>query len=169
MATCESCGMRAECQQLERYADVDVVGAWACYKCRNHIGSGQCYRQIRARRYAAAQPAQQTPGGSAPAHRKVSDSEQSDVTTAAQPPGPSLCWEHGGPYVGACPGCVWDKEMRHDGRVKSICVDVALEEVERQVALVARLEFDLKMLRLLGQGWSRGDLLARAKPRRSGL
>ncbi len=40
---------------------------------------------------------------------------------------------------------------------RTVLASDALAEVERQVALVKRLDFDLRMLKLLGQGWSRGD------------
>lgn len=117
-------------------------------KCEggHHVGGFEILGATRSR-CCGCNAIYETPGGSKAA--TISN------YVATEPPGPSLCWEHGGPFVGACPECVWERLSHRQTPSQG-----ALEEVEMQLALVARLDFDLFMLKLLGQGWSRGDLRA---------
>lgn len=65
------------------------------------------------------------------------------------------CWGH---YSDTCPGCGLTKESLEAHNL--IPADIALAEVERQAALVARLDRDMCLLSLLRVGYQTGDLLA---------
>lgn len=88
-----------------------------------------------------------TPGGSEDAAKPVAG------TTSAESPGDSSCRDCGGPQHIIYPCPQWRPQTM-------IATCDALAEVERQAALVARLDFDLRMLKLLGRGYSRRDLEA---------
>lgn len=85
--------------------------------------------------------------------------EKAKDVIETSPPEPDACSKH---FVDvhdeSCSGCGLTTEMleRHGLVPRAL----ALGEVEIQLSLVARLDFDLRMLKLLGQGWSRGDLAA---------
>lgn len=107
----------------------------------------------------------------------------------AKPPGgevvPQYCVEHHTYHGGTCQACLiaetrlakaggevekarsaYEKASAKHARdhqawlLHDAWAPFALAEVERQAALVARLDFDLRMLKLLGRGYSRNDLLA---------
>lgn len=141
MKTCEACGATENLRLGGLNANSgfahkdysDVVGAIVCWRCASCTGQSawdELYSRIRARRSAPQPPVVLSAKESRPGQFRVT-------------------WP--ATYVGI--------DWASVGKGHVLASD-ALGEVENQLALVARLDFDLRMLKLLGQGWGRNDLQA---------